>query len=345
MESSWVIYILIYFERKLIETISLDECKLKPKLLNAGQTVFFVVIPRFMNVDIRVIIDVTHGALDIFMSPNDSSFVVSVDSQTGSHHIDLDTSFQKKGTHTLDSVFGNSSEKIIKAYDGEYHFLKYQADDLNTFINVDRKNTLVWVQGLKNRLVLTLPQVVHDLGYTKFYLILKGMYDEDKPLHASKGMVFFRQDQLHIDLFVFFSVFFSCFFLFLAACVVAWKAKQAADVRRARRRHVVEMLTMAKRPFATVTLLLVPQSPSVQRKRTRTKQPFTSTEVRPIAVEPTEDGLAAVTSVFVRLPGGRSAPARLALASSLVLLARQLPSSGRTFLRRRSLHNLPAPPS
>jgi hypothetical protein len=45
---------------------------------------------------------------------------------------------------------------------------------------------------------------------------------------------FHRQDQLHIDLFVFFSVFFSCFFLFLSVCVVMWKVKQAADLRRAR---------------------------------------------------------------------------------------------------------------
>lgn len=37
---------------------------------------------------------------------------------------------------------------------------------------------------------------------------------------------------------------------------MAWKAKQASDVRRARRRHVVEMLHMAKRPFASVPVLL-----------------------------------------------------------------------------------------
>jgi hypothetical protein len=43
-----------------------------------------------------------------------------------------------------------------------------------------------------------------------------------------------RQDQLHIDLFVFFSVFFSCFFLFLSVVVVIWKVKQTADMRRAR---------------------------------------------------------------------------------------------------------------
>lgn len=57
-----------------------------------------------------------------------------------------------------------------------------------------------------------------------------------------------------------------------------------------------------------------------------------------MAVEPTEDGIAAVGTVFVQLPGGRDAPVRLALASSLILLARVYPLNGRAFLRRRSSH-------
>lgn len=39
---------------------TIDECK-KPAPLKPGQTVFFVVQPRFMNVDIRIIVDVTQG--------------------------------------------------------------------------------------------------------------------------------------------------------------------------------------------------------------------------------------------------------------------------------------------
>lgn len=313
-------------------------------MLNPGHTVFFVVIPRFMNVDIRVIIDVTQGALDIFMSPNDSSFVVSVNSSSGEHHVDLDPALFRNDPQITEPFFLNRSnfDKLYKSKSFfqkvEYTLISHEAEGLSTYITVDKKNTLLWVKGLKNRLVLTLPQAVHDLGYTKFYLVLKALDSEDGITKPSKGMVFFRQDQLHIDLFVFFSVFFSCFFLFLAACVVAWKAKQAADVRRARRRHVVEMLHMAKRPFASVTLLLAPLSPGAQRKKAWARSVNVSTEARPVALEPTADGLAAVASVLVRLPGGRSAPARLALASSLVLLARTLPSSGRTFLRR-------APPS
>lgn len=154
--------------------------------------------------------------------------------------------------------------------------------------------------------------------------------DTDKKI--SYGIVFSRQDQLHIDLFVFFSVFFSCFFLFLAACVVAWKAKQAADVRRARRRHVVEMLHMAKRPFASVTVNL--------NARPKPKK-CAHYDLRPVAIEPTGDGVAAVATVFVSLPGGQSPAMKLALASSLILLARQFPTSGRMFLRRRSIHAAP----
>lgn len=161
---------------------------------------------------------------------------------------------------------------------------------------------------------------------------------------ASYGLVFFRQDQLHIDLFVFFSVFFSCFFLFLAVCVVAWKTKQAADIRRARRRHVVEMLHMAKRPFASITILLGPGSdtPTQMRKRGRAKV-STLPEIRPIAIETTADGAAAVGSVFIRLPGTSKSPVSLAIGSSLTVMSRQVPSTSRIFLRRRGSNHQPIP--
>jgi len=66
-----------------------EECKMKPKPLHPGQTVFFVVQPRYMNVDIRVIVDVTQGALDLYMSPFDDTFVVNVNSSTGTHTVSV----------------------------------------------------------------------------------------------------------------------------------------------------------------------------------------------------------------------------------------------------------------
>ncbi|XP_067001504.2 multiple epidermal growth factor-like domains protein 8 [Anabrus simplex] len=346
----------------------LEECQMKPNPLESGHSVFFVVQPRFMNVDIRVIVDVTQGALDLFLSPLEDTFVVTVNASNGDRKVEVDPKYQKRSE---DQIFAGevpirmspmelvSSETEVTLLNGSssttdhsswslpqvYVMIERGAHGLTTFVTVPRRNTFLIVRNLQDRLVLTLPQDRHELGSTKFYMALTATV-------SSYGMIFFRQDQLHIDLFVFFSVFFSCFFLFLAACVVAWKAKQAADVRRARRRHVVEMLHMAKRPFATVTLLLdTPSEPDDQlifvptsstqsphRKKQRKQHLQGGGDIRPVAVEPTDDGIAAVGTVFVQLPGGTEAPVRLALASSLILLARVYPLNGRAFLRRRSSH-------
>lgn len=127
-------------------------------------------------------------------------------------------------------------------------------------------------------------------------------------------------------------------------CVVAWKTKQAADVRRARRRHVVEMLHMAKRPFASITILLGPGSntPTQTRRRGRSKA-VTLPEIRPIAIEPTSDGAAAVGTVFIRLPGTSKSPVSLAIGSTLTVMSRQAPNSSRIFLRRRGSNHQPIP--
>lgn len=371
---------------------TIDECK-KPSPLRPGQTVFFVVQPRFMNVDIRIIVDVTQGELDLYMSPQDDSFVVHTNQSTGQHRIYLDNRyswfpasdieddllepielnpFRVAATAALDNItmsgIGSASdERYAMPSLSDCHtvapngFSVYdrRASALSTYVTLRHCNTLLRVYGLKNRMVLTLPQSAHNLSTTRFFIALKAANGP-----ASYGLVFFRQDQLHIDLFVFFSVFFSCFFLFLAVCVVAWKAKQAADVRRARRRHVVEMLHMAKRPFSTVTLLIgagLDITPAQLRRRGRghlsggssskhisatgsSNQSVSIAAVRPVAIEPTADGLAAVGTVFISLPGKSHGPVSLALGSALTTLARHSSIHSRTFMRRRGSHVQQQPP-
>uniref|UniRef100_A0A6P7FBW0 Multiple epidermal growth factor-like domains protein 8 n=1 Tax=Diabrotica virgifera virgifera TaxID=50390 RepID=A0A6P7FBW0_DIAVI len=295
----------------------MDECKMKPNALHPGEVVFFVIQPRFMNVDIRIIIDVTQGRLNVFMSTHDDTYVASRNNTSG--FIDVD----------IDSMYGHWENGTLRSKDV---YLEREASGYKTYITITQPKTILLVKKLQDRLVITLPEEYHSLETTRFFLVLQALEPTDSEKKVAYGIVFSRQDQLHIDLFVFFSVFFSCFFLFLAACVVAWKAKQAADVRRARRRHVVEMLHMAKRPFASVTLNL--------SARTKPKK-SAHHDLRPVAVEPTGDGVAAVATVFVSLPGGQSASVKLALASSLILLARQFPTGGRIFLRRRSIHAAP----
>lgn len=315
-----------------------------------------------MNVDIRVIIDVTQGELDVYMSPQDDSFIVETNDTTGFHEIYLDNRYnwgsKMKRSHPLNVAqpkYDNSStsssfSKLVmtdkrnsyymphlqdcKSHGGHSFSVKDQhAKDLSTHVTLNHCNTLLRLFGLKNRLVLTLPQHAHNLSATRFFIALRASSGPE----PSYGSVVFRQDQLHIDLFVFFSVFFSCFFLFLAVCVVIWKVKQTADIRRARRQHVVELLHLAKRPFAYVFLgsnsfdtdsphpttsssNRVVRSATGARSRhqhhniTHSQLP----EVLLIAIEPTSDNLAAVGTVFVSLPGRYKAPLSMALGSTLI---------------------------
>ncbi|XP_030384738.1 multiple epidermal growth factor-like domains protein 8 [Scaptodrosophila lebanonensis] len=398
--------------RMCFDAKPIEECKSKPAALKPGQTVFFVIQPRFMNVDIRIIIDVTQGELDVFMSPQDDSFIVKTNETNGYHEIFLDNRYSwgpkikrlhplnvampRHDNATLQKLFsperrisgigtgsgGSISSNIniphlhdCKSHGGHSFFVKDKhAKDLSTHVTLNQCNTLLRLFGLKNRLVLTLPQNAHNLSATRFFIALRASSGPE----PSYGSVVFRQDQLHIDLFVFFSVFFSCFFLFLAVCVIVWKVKQAADLRRARRQHVVEMLHLAKRPFAQIFLASAsldmdspqPTSSSTRAIRARARhalllqqqqqqqqlhsqlqlardsshhhlQPgrhHVATDIMLIAIEPTFDNLAAVGTVFISLPGRSKAPLSIALGSTLISYPRQYPLNARHFIRAAQRH-------
>lgn len=322
--------------------------------------------PRFMNVDIRIIVDVTSGELNLYMSPQEDALVVETSAETSHHNVYFDskyTWFADYNSELIEPInIARKSSSIFPnhPYDGNFSFTSksrflpddlhdcspshlnslfvkdVHAKELSTYVTLTKCNTMLRVYNLKNRLVITLPQHKHNLSLTHFYIALRATNGP-----ASYGLIFFRQDQLHIDLFVFFSVFFSCFFLFLAVCVVVWKAKQAADVRRARLRHVVEMLHMARRPFASVQLSVdnstIPQ-PHTRRALRANSSKHQSGGIRPIAVETLADQSAAVCTVFVCLPGGGKRPS-ISLASALVVMnTRQFPAYQRIpYIRRRRI--------
>ena len=219
--------------------------------------------------------------------------------------------------------------------------------------------------------MITLPNNIHRLKITRFYIVLQGVGSTAD--NETYGNIFFRQDQPHIDLFVFFSVFFSNFFLFLAICVMLWKLKQAVDARQSRHRRQQEMQHMASRPFAKADVLIEPELPELcpppdniqnpaaahgARKGAQAIPKLSSKyslnsnsndvasledkpHVRHFALEPTDDGIAAVGTVFVQLPGGSCAPVRACLGSSLVQGSRVLlntvsqPPKNSVYIRRR----------
>lgn len=303
-----------------------------------------------MNVDIRIVVDVLSGSADLYLSAKEDTFVVDVNRTSGGHAVSVD----RKYSVVL------SSDPVPRNVSGDPLWLRQRVAHTNglaTYVTVRDPREFLLVRDLRHRLVVTVPQDVYDLRSTRLYLVVFGSVGEGAP---TRGSLFFRQDQTRIDLFVFFSVFFSCFFLFLAACVVVWKVKRAFDVRRARRLHAAQMEHMARRPFARVCLLMVPDDDScyatgeVYRSPARKKQSRRALRespkgtgvtgsggLRPVAVEPTGDGAAAVTTLLLQLPGGLAAPVRLALGSALVSVRAGgggAASGIRAAMRRRTSH-------
>lgn len=251
-----------------------------------GRTVFFAAQPKFTNVDIRVTIDVTFGEVEVFVSNSHDTFIVDVDRYTGIHTINIDRgeeSATRLATPVADKdppsspikMYPNASSSLggpvlshnplqlqAKPPGGDREIREERAEGLITYITVWKPLTVLIVRSVRDRVVITFPHEVHSLKSSRFYIALKGVGTKQR-YGESQGLLFLRQDQAHIDLFVFFSVFFSCFFLFLSVCVLLWKVKQFLDFRREQRRHIQEMTKMASRPFAKLTIYLEPEEPQL----------------------------------------------------------------------------------
>lgn len=319
------------------------DCGVSADPLLQGRTVFYAVQPKYLNVNIRITIDITQGGVDVYFSPNDKTFVVDLNRETWFHEVKLDKNFKAHGNHGQYTQY---------QFNNVYYYLRKEvASDTNKFITLEQVNTTLNVSDVRFLLVITLPLDVHNLEKSQFYMIIYGRGDAYS--NQTYGKLFFRQDQPHIDLFVFFSVFFSCFFLFLAFCVLIWKIKQTVDTQRSRQQRAREMQHMASRPFAGVLVLVdheaamsnpTPRKIRVNKPTARSPQlpevnmihPYVRDEhfsILPIAIEPTENGIASVATVVFQLPGGGSTTSKLCLGSALTL--RQGCGAPRMAMRRR----------
>ncbi len=335
-----------------------DYCALHTEIL-PGRVSFFAVQPKFMNVHIRVNVDMLEGQVDIVLTSNSQLFIVQQNYTTQVHKIRLDEQKYGMSLNIKDYVEHSLNlEHLLSEYPaliGKYNsYLSYHvnqnrsehdlynlriknASDQTTFVTLNSPYEVLLVKDVRHRLVVSIPDAAHDLRSSKFYILVYGARQQRNSTTNIIGNLFFRQDQLHIDLFVFFSVFFSCFFLFLAFCVVIWKFKLTVDIRSARRRHVVEMTIMAQRPFARQLVLIakeetegclrqLPPSSSPHPGRRKKKpwlnrgqvadadmqQPGLQDLLLPeasdltltaISVEVTADNQAAVTSILIQMPG------------------------------------------
>lgn len=97
-----------------------------------------------MNVDIRIIIDVTQGRLNVFMSTHDDTYKAYPNVSTGLNDIELDAQYyyMENGTSRAKDTF-----------------LQKEASGLRTYITITQPKTILKVNNLQDRLVITLPEV------------------------------------------------------------------------------------------------------------------------------------------------------------------------------------------
>ena len=303
-------------------------CCLTGALLT-GHSVFFAAHPKYLNVDIRLVLDVAEGALDVFLTAHEDALQVEVNASTGRHRVVFDPRYETE----LSGDGGRARRDVSPVSNLTsplYRRVTRAAEEVNTFIRLSGRLDMLLVRRLRGRLTVQLPQDRYDLRTTTFYLAALSV-----GVTPARGTVFFRQDQHKMNMAVFFSVFFSCFFLFLSLCVALWRLRRLTSRRRSARLQEAEMRSMARRAVARFTLQLQPEQPEPggARRRRGTAEP----PVRAVALEPCSDGAAGVTTVFVQLPGGAAAPTRLALASTLTSLGRGVvPNSRLPAVLRRS---------
>lgn len=314
---------------------------------------------------------------------------MKVDRETGEHVLKLDENLQNFSNNirrwkwrktkrslplnniNLHSIMPDVEEdledKVRNTTSGVvYRLMDIQAQDYHTYYTINKANTILTVKNVESRLVITIPVQSHNLRTAKFFMVMYGVGGSGG--NSTYGNLYFRQDQPHIDLFVFFSVFFSSFFLFLAICVLLWKMKQAVDTQRSRQQRAKEMMHMASRPFSKVLVYIEPEpvimssTPILRRQKlpkipnrnnvpimglppveilppivhtTMTIKEIVPFDVIPIALEPISTGSAAIRTVVIQLPGGSSTTSKLCLGSTLTMNYRQTNSGPKGQARRR----------
>ena len=155
-------------------------CHNDPQPLLWGRTVFFGVQPKYLNVDIRITLDVTSGGLDLYFSPENTTFVISVDPVTGIHAVSIDPAFPyeditpsstirqpedvlQRSPRTKRDTDDASKSDPSGGSQTHYRLEEKQASDFNNFITIDHEKTFLIVRNIHHRLVITLPNTVHHL--------------------------------------------------------------------------------------------------------------------------------------------------------------------------------------
>ncbi|CAF3532525.1 unnamed protein product [Rotaria sp. Silwood1] len=311
-------------------------------------TISFEVTPSYRNLNIRVLIGIENGFVDVICSIRNANFIVLNDHHVYYEHQSL-----------------TDTEPFIRDYD-------LTNEDLNFGILYSDPSDIIILRNLSSRHRLTLLISPTDIDFTQDNLHcllvdqpisrirLSDLIDPQsqsisfslsdyRAIHLTtgsslissktNGFIKIYQSRMNIDLFVFFSVFFSSFFLFLSIGICFWKVKFAYEIHRRRRTLKHEYHKRMARPFAKIQLFIKP-STVISDDEENSQQltfpiasssvdiplllPSTRTDIdyssHVVSVEPLRDQNTCYTTLLFHLPGDLSTQYRLCAGTTLAQL-------------------------
>lgn len=215
---------------------------------------------------------------------------------------------------TVDSTFKvHVNQNVTITIDGISHSHGH-SDGLNKYTTFSNDTCVAVITEIRHRLVVTFPSEEHQLADKKFYLVVKA-----GPSGAD-GLVYFKQDNVKINLVVFFAVFFSCFFLLLSSVVIGWSIKHHIHSRQEVHNREVRDERLQSRPFGKFSFLLEYQSPSTSLLRHRKTTGSSRKAIRPMGLQSMSDYFSAVSTVMLQMPPTEKAKMSIVLGSTLTTL-------------------------
>ena len=218
--------------------------------VEAGQVVAYALQPKpASKADYRVYVDVWMGEVDVYLVFDAQSYFVVERNDTGEHVekvIDLKTTSGLR----YKKISYKKSEHMRSQF---YH------------VTMKKKEALK-VEGVAGRLVVTRKHTKKDQGRGFLYVIVRAksgpkIRKRSVERKGASGRIAFRQDEPRLDLFVFFSSFFSLCGILSVLITSMWKFRRMVNNRRARINHQLQMIPLARRPFRLVHVCIDDNQP------------------------------------------------------------------------------------
>lgn len=323
-----------------------------------GDVIFFAATPSFTNVDIRVTLDVVEGSYEVFITDSEKRFTLEMNDTA--HHLHVSGSSSNFASSRKRRSIGSDSSLAFEyaaAAPSLRHRNKRSAqaleyvpaiqaskESMTTYAKYD--SGVLVITNIRKRVVITINHLDHDLRKKWFYLALLPINRTSNPATgAARAFVYYRQDLPRIDLLLFFLVLAVILLFILSGFIIGMKIR--VDFMRNRRTetHQTELNAMKSRPLASYRFIFEPNEDIVIRKCknrashhhntnknskhlyvcSTASEPNNSTRrfVRPVAVQDTEDGLAAVVTSFVKFPENEISKSNYCLASGICQLNSQ----------------------